>query len=111
MSYGPMQTITATMASASDSCVFGLPNAYSKVHFVLPSLSTNAEIAMQASTDGVTYKVVRTATNVAAPTAKVFASSVNNSIVPTEIHCYPYIKLVASAAVNNGAEFQIICVY
>ena len=110
MSYGPMQIFTATMASGEDSCVFSLPNTYSKIHFVLPSLSTNAELALQASYDGDTYKVVCHGSMVAAPTAKVFASSVNNKIVPSE-DIYPYIKLVASAVVSGGGVFKLICVY
>ncbi len=112
MSYGPMQVFSATMASAAATATFEkLSVGYSKIHFVLPSLSTNAELALQASTDGETYYAVRTATNVAAPTAKVFGSAAANCIVPSDIHVYPYIQLVASAAVNDGAEFQIICVY
>ena len=111
MSYGPIQVFKATMASGEDSCVFELPNAYTRVHFVLPSLSTNAEIGLQASYDGTTYHVVRHASMVAAPTAKVFASSVNNSIVPSDIDVYPYIKLVTTAVVSGGGQFKLICVY
>ena len=44
MSYGPMQVFTATMASAAATATFEkLSVGYSKIHFVLPSLSTNAE--------------------------------------------------------------------
>jgi hypothetical protein len=110
MGYGPIQVFTATMAAASDSCVVSLPKGYTQIHYVLPSLSTNAELALQASYDGETYKVVRHASMVAAPTAKVFASSVANSIIPGS-EVFPYIKLVASAAPTSAAIFKFICVY
>ena len=111
MGYGPIQVFKATMASGEDSCVFELPNAYTRVHFVIPSLSTNMEIALQASYDGETYHVVRHNSMLAAPTPKVFASSVNNSIIPSDIDVYPYIKLVASSVVSGGGQFKLICVY
>jgi len=111
MSYGPIQVFTATMAAASTDVTFELPNAYSRAYFVLPSLTTNAELAVQASTDGTTFKVVRHASSVAAPTPKVYASSVLNSIVPAEDCIFPYIKLVASQAPSFAAGFKMICVY
>ena len=111
MSYGPIQVFTATMAAADSQVVFSLPNAYSRAYFMLPSLSTNAELAVQGSTDGETYYVVRHASGLAAPTAKVYASSVANSIVPTEDCILPHIKLVASQAPSSAAEFKMICVY
>ena len=111
MSYGPIQVFTASMASGGDTAIFSLPNGYSRAYFQLSSLSTNAELSVKGSTDGTTYYVVRHASGVAAPTAKVFASSVGGSIVPAEDCILPFIKLTASQTVNNGATFKMVCVY
>lgn len=111
MSYGPIQVFTATMVSGGDTAVFSLPNAYSRAYFQLPSLSTNAELSVKGSTDGTDFYVVRHASSVAAPTAKVYASSVLNSIVPAEDCIMPFIKLTASAVVSGGGTFKMICVY
>ena len=111
MSYGPIQVFTASMASGGDTAIFALPNSYSRAYFQLSSLSTNAELSVKGSTDGTTYYVVRHASGVAAPTAKVFASSVGGSIVPAEDCILPYIKLTASAVVSGGGTFKMICVY
>jgi hypothetical protein len=81
-----------------------------KVYLEVPSLSTNAEVAIFGSSDGSTFRAIHNQVQTASVQQQALAvqSSSNNAIVEIPFNMQ-YLQLRCSATVDDGATFTVIC--
>lgn len=111
MSYQGFASFTASMPSGESlTSAIQLGNAWTNVYALIPSFSTNATVEIFGSNDGVLYnRVMHPSINSSTVTTNPYliSAAVTGWVkIPAE---FPYIKLHATAAVNNGATFKVIC--
>jgi len=98
---------TATMLSAGSTASFDLGvQPFRVAHFRVPSLSTNAEIGLEGSFDGSTWSKVNVKSATANHGQYLLVSGVTGWFqiaTPTR-----HIRFHASAAVDDGAAFEVV---
>jgi len=110
MPFGPVKIFDATVASGADTGSADLSKAWSRVYAEVASLSTNAEIAIQGSADGSTYRALKfeLQSGTVAPAAQLIGSAAVPGIIPIDVHVR-YIKFKASAVVSGGVVIKLHC--
>ena len=115
MSYGH-QIFTDTIASgASTSGGINLTRGYRQIHVQVGTMSTQAAISVQGSSDsGSTfYNVFHPSINSATVgTPQVIIASgvgTNGGVTPLPVGGIPHVRFIATAVVSGGVAFKIIC--
>lgn len=108
-----VKAFAKTMASgATLTGMFDLSNHGTVANYlVVPTMNSNSQLHIQASEDGTTFRrIYHPSINSSTVGANLFAipSSVTNSIIPIP-NGFQYLKIEATATVDNGALFKIIC--
>ena len=104
---------TVTMASAGTlSTEAKLLRSYKTAYLVIPTMTSNTQLHIQGSeqSGGTFRRVYFPMGNTAAPIGNAFAigSACTGCIVPIP-NGIQYLKVEATATVNDGAFFKIIC--
>lgn len=112
MSYGPYSAFTITMASGGTSTgSLDLARSWKMVYLEIPTMTSNTQIHINASSDDETFRqVYHPMTNAAAPTGNRFLvnSAVTNAMVPIP-NGFRYIKVETTATVDGGCSFKVVC--
>ena len=113
MSHGAYAAYTKTMASAGTlTGAFDLAKAWNNVYLVIPSMTSNTAICIQASDSltGTYRRLKQPVINTATSTILDFAisSAATNCIVPIPTGLQ-YLKVESTTTVDNGALFTVIC--
>jgi len=113
MPHRGLKTFTVTMASGESlTAAFQPGGPWSAVYALIPSFSTNAAVEVFGSNDGTTYnRVMHPPINssTVGTNAFVVASGVTGWVPIHPAGAFYSVKLHATGAVANGAEFKIIC--
>lgn len=112
MSYGPLSKFEKTMASGGTSTgAIDLARSWKMVYLEIPSMTSNTQIYINASSDDETYRYTyHPMSNAAAPTGNRFLinSAVTNAMVPIP-NGFRYIKVETTATVDGSCLFKVVC--
>lgn len=110
---GPCLAFSVTMASGGTlSSEIDLANGWSKAHLVIPTMASNSEIRLKASSEsgGTFRQVYHPPVNSATVAVNMFkiASGVTNATVeiPAGLR---YLKVETTATIDSGLTFKVIC--
>lgn len=113
--YQERKVFTDSIASGtSTSSGISLQRTWSQLGVAISSMSTSAQIAIQASPDGGStfYPIFIGVPN----TSSVQANALNIASGAAGPSCFipipataPYIRFIASGTVNNGVVFKVVC--
>jgi hypothetical protein len=80
------------------------------VYLDLPSLSTNAQVALFGSNDNSSFKAIHERVNTATVQQQAYfiQSSSNNALVEVPFKLR-YLQLRCSATVDDGGTFKVVC--
>ena len=113
MGHGAFSAFSQNMVSAATlSPAFDLQRGWSSVYLVIPTMNSNTQLHIQGceSATGTFRRVKHPSINSSTITTNDFAiaSSATNRIVPIP-NGLRFLKVEATATVDNGATFKIIC--
>lgn len=113
MAYGPVKVYTATMSSAGTlSSEINLAQNWDSLFLEIPTMTSNTQLHIQAANaSGGTYRRIKhPSVNASTVSTNDFAiaSAATSCLVPIP-NGVQFIKIEATATVDNGAVFRVIC--